>query len=319
MLHLVVRRLLLLIPTLLLVTFGVFSLIALVPGDAATYVAGGVNATPEKIAEVREQLGLNDPYLVQYGHWLGDAVQLDFGKSVISGASVTDEIRRNLPVTLSIVVGALFVGIALAIPIGLWSGAKQGGLVDRVLLVVTSAGQSIPNFVVAIVLINYFSIEFGWFRAVGFDRLTSGDGLQVVLWLKSLTLPALALGIGIAARLARQIRAGVIETMHEPYVRTALAKGCSPRQLIGKHVFKNAALPAVTIAGLTLGAMIGGTVVIEQIFSVPGVGAYLVAAITNRDIPAIQGCLVLFVVGVALINLAVDILYGWLNPKIEVS
>jgi peptide/nickel transport system permease protein len=318
-LQLVVRRLLLLIPTLLLVTFGVFSLVALVPGDAATYIAGGANAEPAKIAEVRHELGFDDPYMVQYGRWLKKAARLDFGKSVISGSDVTGEIRRDLPVTVSIVFGAMFFALLFGIPIGLWSGARQGGLIDRALLLLTSASVSIPNFVLAIVFINYFAIQLGWFEAVGFVRLTSPHGLQIFDWLKSLTLPALSLGIGIGARFARQLRAGVVDTMNEPYIRAAWAKGCSPRRVIGKHVFKNAALPTLTIAGITMGAMLGGTVIVEQIFSVPGVGAYLVQAITNRDLPAIQGIVVMFVLSFAIINLLVDIVYGWLNPKIEVA
>lgn len=319
MLQLIGRRLLLLIPTLLLVTFGVFSLITLVPGDPATFLAGGENARPERIAEVREELGLNDPLLVQYGRWLGDAVTLDFGESLVNGQSVTEEVQRRLPVTLSIVGGSVLIGLVLGIPIGLASGARQGSKLDRGLLAFTSAGLAIPNFVLALLLINYFAIERGWFDAVGFTRLTSPDGLQVGEWLKSLALPSIALGVGVAARLARQLRAGVLDVLDEPYIRTAWAKGCSPRRVIAKHVFKNAAMPTVTVAGLLLGGMIGGTVIVEAIFASPGVGEYLVRAITASDLPVIQGVAVMFVLAFALINLVVDVIYGWLNPKIEVS
>jgi peptide/nickel transport system permease protein len=318
MLRIVLRRLLLVIPTLLLTTFGAFSLVALVPGDAATYLAGGDTASPEKIAEVRNELGLDDPHLLQYVRWLSGAVRLDFGDSLLGG-SVTDQIQQRLPVTLSIVGASVLIGLALAIPIGLWSGARHGGFIDRALLLVTSLGLSIPNFVLAILLVNYFAVGLGWFDAVGFTHLTSDDGLHVVEWLKSLTLPSISLGIGVAARLARQIRAGVVDTLNEPYVRTALAKGCSPRRVIGKHVCKNAAIPAVTVAGLLIGAMVGGTVIVESIFSAPGMGEYLVRAIANRDLPVIQGVVVVFVLAFALINLVVDIIYVWLNPKIEMA
>lgn len=319
MAQLIGRRLLLLVPTLLLVTFGVFSLITLVPGDPATFLAGGANASPERIEEVRDQLGLNDPFLEQYGRWLADAVRLDFGESLVSGQSVTDDIRFRLPVTLSIVAGALVVGLVLGVPIGLISGARQGGLTDRVLLTLTSVGLAVPNFVLAILLVNYLAIERNWFDAVGFTRLTSDDGLRVVEWLKSLALPSLALGIGVAARLARQVRAGVVDVLDEPYVRTAWAKGCPPHTVIAKHVFKNAAMPTVTVFGLIVGGMIGGTVIIEAIFASPGVGEYLVRAIVNSDLPVIQGVAVMFVLAFALINLVVDIVYGWLNPKVQVS
>jgi peptide/nickel transport system permease protein len=318
-LQLVVRRLVLLIPTLLLVTFGVFSLIALVPGDPAVTLAGGANATPERILEVREELRLDDPYLVQYGRWLGNAVQFDFGDSLFQEKRVASEIANRLPVTLSIVAGGVLVGLLIAIPVGLFTGARHGGLADRVLLLLTSAGMSVPNFVLAIVLINYFAVQFGWFDAVGFTRLTEDGSLHVFDWLKSLTLPAISLGVGLGSRLARQLRAGVVEVLDEPYVRTAWAKGCSPRRVIGKHVFKNAAMPSVTVAGLVIGGLLGGTAIVEQIFSIPGVGEYLVSAIGLRDLPVIQGGVVVFVLGFVLINLAVDILYGWLNPKVDVS
>jgi peptide/nickel transport system permease protein len=320
MLQLVLRRLLLLIPTLILVTFGAYSLMALVPGDAAVFMAGGEHASPARIEQVREDLGLNDPHLVQYGRWLGNAVQLDFGQSLLTGGDVTAEIRHRLPVTLSILLGSIVIGLALAIPIGLWSGAKQDGLVDRVLLFVTSAGLAVPNFVLAILLINYLAIRQGWFDAVGFTRLTGRGGeLDVAGWLRALTLPSIALGVGVAARLARQIRAGVVDVLHEPYIRTAWAKGCRPSAVVAKHVFKNAAMPSVTVAGLLIGGMLGGTVIVEAIFAAPGIGEYLVRAVNARDIPVIQAVAVMFVLAFVLINLVVDIVYGWLNPKVEVA
>jgi peptide/nickel transport system permease protein len=315
MLQLVLRRLVLLIPTLILVTFGTFSLLALVPGDVASYLAGGESATPARIAEVKEQLGLDDPYLVQYGRWLGDAVRLDFGESLIGGQDVTEQIKQRLPVTAAISIGAMLVGLLIAVPVGLWSGARQGGRVDRTLLFLTSGGMAIPNFVVALLLVNYFAVKFGWFDAVGFTRFSDNPAE----WLRSLTLPAVSLGLATGARLARQLRSGVVDTLNEPYIRTAWAKGSSPVRVIGKHVLKNAAMPSVTIAGLVMGSMIGGTVIIENIFSAPGVGNYLVTAIVARDMPVIQGAMVLFVLTFVLVNLIVDIIYGWLNPKIEVA
>ena len=319
MLQLIGRRLLLLIPTLILVTFGVFMLVTLVPGDPATTLAGGENATPEAIEKVRTELGLDDPLVVQYGRWVGDAATLDFGNSLSTGQSVTDEIQRRLPVTLSIVLGSMVLGLAIGIPMGLLAGAKQGGLIDKALLALTSLGLAIPNFVLAILLINVFAVNLGWFKPIGFDNLFGDDGVQPVSWLKTLALPAAALGIGVAARLARQVRTGVVDTMHEPYIRTAWAKGCKPRTVVGKHVFKNAAMATVTVAGLLIGGLIGGTVIIESIFSANGVGSYLVTAITAGDLPVIQGVVVMFVLAFAIINILVDIMYGWLNPKVQVA
>ena len=179
--------------------------------------------------------------------------------------------------------------------------------------------MAIPNFVLAILLINVFAVNLGWFDAIGFTSLTGPDGFQPGGWSKSLVLPSLALGVGVAARLARQVRSGVVDTMNEPYVRTAWAKGCAPGTVVRKHVFKNAAIPTVTVAGLLLGGMIGGTVIIEQIFSIPGVGGYLINAIIGLDLPVIQGIVIMFVLAFAIINIAVDILYGWLNPKVQVA
>ncbi len=315
MLPVIGRRLLLLVPTLLLVSFGVFSLIVLVPGDPATTLAGGQNATPERIELVRDELGLDDPFLVQYGRWLGGAVRLDFGNSLDSGESVMSEISARLPVTLSIVLGALVIGLIVGIPLGLISGARAGGWLDRALLAFTSTALAVPNFVLAIVLINYFANRWGWFDAVGFTRLSE----SFTGWLKSLVLPSLALGIGVAARLARQLRSGVLDVLEQPYVRTAWAKGCPAYRVIGKHVLKNAVQSTVTVAGLILGGMIGGAVIIERIFASPGVGEYLVQSITAQDLPVIQAAAVLFVLAFAVINVVVDLLYGWLDPRVTVS
>ena len=287
----------------------------LVPGDPATTLAGGTSATPERVAKVRAELGLDDPFLVQYGRWISHAVRLDFGTSLTTGKDVADEIRYRLPVTLSIAAGAFVVGIGLGVSMGLIGGSRPGGWVDRVVLTFSSAGLAIPNFVLAILLINVFAVNLGWFDAVGFTRLTENPAE----WLRSLTLPAIALGLGVAARLARQVRAGVVDTLGEPYIRTAWAKGCPRRTVIWKHVFKNAAMPSVTVAGLLIGAMIGGTVIIESMFAQPGVGEYLVQGISSQDLPVIQGVAVLFVLVFVVINLVVDIIYGWLNPKVHVS
>lgn len=315
MLPMIGRRLVLLVPTLLLVTFGVFSLITLVPGDPAVTLAGGMNASPDAIESVRTELGLDRPFIAQYFSWLGDAVRFDFGTSLKTGNDVMSEVGQRLPVTLSIVFGALVFGLLLGIPIGLVSGARSGGLVDRGLLLVTSLGLAIPNFVLALVLINFFAVRWGWFDAVGFTRLTDSP----TGWLKSLVLPSVSLGLGVAARLARQLRAGVLDVLEQPYVRTAWAKGCPPSKVIGKHVLKNAALPTVTVAGLIIGGMLGGAVIIESIFGSPGIGEYMVRAISGQDLPVIQAVAVLFVLAFAVINLIVDLLYGWLNPKVQVE
>lgn len=320
MLTLIARRLLFLVPTILLVTFGMFVLVSISPNDPAVRLAGGSDfATPERIAEVRDELGLDEPLLSQYASWLGDAARFDLGDSFVTGNDVVGEIRHRLPITLSITLGALVVGLVLGLPFGVAAGAKAGGLLDRSLLFATSGGLSIPNFVLGLLLINFFAIRLDWFDAIGFDRLTADGGLQVGAWLKSLTLPSLALGVGVGARLARQVRAGIVDTMQEPYVRTAWAKGLRPMVVVGKHVLKNAAIPTVTVFGALFSAMLGGTVIIETLFGAPGLGEYLARAVGEGDLPVIQALSIMFILVYVFVNLAVDIVYGWLNPRISVA
>lgn len=315
MFALVVRRLLALIPILIIVSFGVFALVTIVPGDAAARAAGGLDATREEIEQKREELGLNDPLLVQYGRWLGNAARFDLGESVISGRSVTDQILSRMPITMSIAFGAMVVSLVLGVPTGVIAGMRPGGLADRFCLLGTSLGIAIPNFVLAIFLVSIFAVTLGWFDAIGFVRFTESPWG----WLRSVTLPALALGVSAAASLARQVRAGLIGVLATSYIRTAWAKGGRPRGVVGKHALKNAAIPAVTVLGLQLGVLLGGAVIIEQIFAIQGLGVYLVRGILDFDLPVIQGVTIVFVVTYALINLGVDVAYGWLNPKVRVA
>lgn len=316
MVGMIVRRLFSLVPVLLIVSFGVFMLSALVPGDPAITIAGGESATIERIDEVRDQLGLDDPLLVQYGRWLGDAAQLDFGESLFTSRStVWDEVRNRLPVTFSVAGMALLFGILIGVPVGIAAGTKPGGLMDRTSVTGTSLGLAFPNFFLAMLLITLFAVQRQWFPALGFTRF----GEDPVLWLKSVTLPALSLGLVSAASIARQLRAALIDVLGSNYVRTAWASGASTFRVLGKHALKNAAIPAVTVIGLQLSALLGGAVIIEQIFSIPGLGTYLLQALTRVDLPVIQGVTVTFVVIHVLLNLAIDISYGFLNPKVRVT
>jgi peptide/nickel transport system permease protein len=312
---LIARRLVALLPILLLVSLGVFALVTVVPGDAAARIAGGADASLEEIEAVRTELGLDDPLLVQYGRWLQGAVRLDLGESYISGRSVTDEIRSRMPITLAIAFGAIAVAVVLGVPAGIVAGTRPGGLVDRACLLGTSLGIAVPNFVVAIVLVTVFAVNLGWFDPTGFVRFSDSPSG----WLRSLILPSLALGAWAAASLARQVRAGLIDVLATSYVRTAWAKGARPGRVVGKHALKNAAIPAVTVLGLQLGTLLGGAVIVEQIFSIQGLGIYLVRAIIDFDLPVIQGVTIVFVLTYALINLVVDVAYGWLNPKVRVT
>jgi peptide/nickel transport system permease protein len=318
MLAMIARRLLSLIPVLLVVSFVVFMLVELVPGDAATTVAGGVNATPERIAEVREELGLDRPVLERYGDWLVDAVQLDFGTSYLNragGNTVAEDIELRLPVSLGLALAGLFVAIVVGVPLGILAGMRPGAAVDRASVTGTSLGLAIPNFVMAFLLITVFAINLGWFPALGYTKFTD-DPLE---WLEKITLPAIALGLFAAASVARQTRAAIVDVLQSNYVRTALAVGMSRRTTVVKYAFKNAAIPTVTVLGLQLATLIGGVVIIEQIFSIPGMGQYMLRALTLPDVPVIQGVTITFVVIYVLLNLLVDITYGYLNPRVRAA
>jgi len=245
---LVVRRLLSLVPTLLLVSFGVFALISLVPGDAAVKVAGGDQASTARIEQVRHQLGLDDPFAVQYEHWVTRAAHGDLGRSLVSGERVDTAIWSRLPVTLSIALAALFVCVAVGLPLGLLAGLRPGGIVDRTVLVVTSVAIGVPSFVLAMGLVTVFAVHLRWFEPVGFVRLSASPWQ----WLRSVTLPALALGAWPAASLARQIRAGIVDALRSPYVRTAWAKGAGVWRVVSIHALKNAAIASLTVVGLQL-------------------------------------------------------------------
>jgi peptide/nickel transport system permease protein len=320
MLGMIARRVLSLIPVLLVVTFVVFLLVELVPGDAAQSVAGGANATPEKIAEVREELGLDRPVLERYVDWLGDAVQLDFGKSYasynnVAAPSVAEEIEERVPVSLGLALAGLLVAVVIGIPLGILAGMRPGGVVDRLSVTGTSFGLAIPNFVLAFFLIQVFALSLDWFPAQGYTKFSDDPAA----WLESIALPAISLGVLAAASVARQTRAALIDVLQSNYVRTAFAVGTGTRRTVVKYAFKNASIPTVTVLGLQLAGLIGGVVIIEQIFVIPGLGTYMLRALTLPDVPVIQAVTVTFVVIYVLLNLSVDISYGYLNPRVRAS
>jgi peptide/nickel transport system permease protein len=320
MLGMIARRLLSLIPVLLVVTFVVFLLVELVPGDAATSVAGGANATPEKIAEVRADLGLDRPVLTRYFDWLGDAVQLDFGKSYasynnVAAPDVAEELGERIPVSLSLAFAGLFVAVVIGIPLGILAGMRPGGLIDRTSVTGTSFGLAIPNFVLAFFLIQVFALSLDWFPAQGYTKFSESP----TGWLETITLPAISLGVIAAASVARQTRAALIDVLQSNYVRTAFSVGTGTRRTVVKYAFKNASIPTVTVLGLQLAGLIGGVVIIEQLFVIPGLGTYMLRALSLPDVPVIQAVTITFVLIYVLLNLAVDISYGYLNPRVRTS
>ncbi len=317
MVGMIARRLLSLIPVLLVVSFVVFMLVELVPGDAATTVAGGADATPEKIAEVRADLGLDQPVLERYANWLTDAVQLDFGHSYLNqaGPSVAEEIEVRLPVSLGLALAGLFVAIVIGIPLGILAGMRPGGAIDRIGVTGTSFGLAIPNFVLAFFLIQVFALTLDWFPALGYEKFSDSPSG----WFEHIVLPAISLGVLAAASVARQTRAAIIDVLHSNYVRTAFSVGTGTRRTVVKYAFKNAAIPTVTVLGLQLAGLIGGVVIIEQLFAIPGLGTYMLRALTLPDVPVIQAVTITFVVIYVLLNLIVDISYGYLNPRVRTA
>ncbi|MCW2665636.1 MAG: peptide transporter [Frankiales bacterium] len=314
MLGLFLRRVLVSIPLLGVVSFLVFSLIVLVPGDAAVALAGP-DPDPAQIAAVRERLGLNDPYLVQYWNWLSGVLQGDLGDSLFTSQTVWSSISARLPATLSLAGLALLLAIVLGITVGSVAGLRPGTWIDRVATVTASVGVAVPYFWVGMILVLFLAIDNTLLPAVGYIPLTSDP----VSWLQHLIIPATALALAPAAVIARQTRASVATVMSEDYVRTAKAKGLSPVRVVGKHALKNAALPVVTVFGIEANRLIGGTVVIEQLFALPGIGQLAYQAVFARDFPVVQGVVLVSAVMVLMINILVDVSYGYFNPRIRQS
>jgi peptide/nickel transport system permease protein len=312
--QLVLKRVAMAIPLMFLVTFAAFSLTWLLPGDPAAAIAG-IDANPEQIALLREQLDLDDPAYLRYGRWVGNAVQGDFGESSYTNRSVTDEIQRRLPITASIAIGAFVMAVIIGMLIGLVQGIFAGRLPDKVLLMFVSLGLSTPGFWLATLLVSFFAVRWQWFPAVGYVGLTDSP----TAWLEHAFLPMLTLAIFTWSEIARQLRTGLVDVLDQDYIRAARARGLSRGRIIAKHALKNAALPTITIVGVRLGFLLAGSVIVENIFGIPGLGDYALTAIQTQDIPVIQAIVLVSGVAVIAVSVLVDIAYGFLNPKVKVS
>jgi peptide/nickel transport system permease protein len=302
-------------PVLFIVSLGVFLLMQLVPGDPAVTLAGGAEATPERIEEVRDELNLDAPVIQQYGNWLVDAVRGDFGESLVTGKSVRSELAFRLPTTFGLALAAGFVALLVGGTLGLLSGLNPGKNIDRFGRLVASIGVSIPSFWLGPLLVIVFAVQRRWLPPSGFVAFRESP----MEWLRHIALPAVTLGMYLAAAMGRQLRAALIDVLDSNYVRTLWAKGATQRLVLVKHALRNAAIPAITVFGLQFANLIGGTVIVEQIFGIPGLGDYLLRSILASDIPVIQGATMLFVVTQVVISLLVDVSYGALNPKVRVA
>ncbi len=312
MLAYIVRRLLLLIPVLLIVGVVVFTLMHLTPGDPAAVMLGR-EATTEQKEALRERLGLNEPVPVQFVAWFRNALRLDFGDSLFIGKPVTQALLDRAEPTGLLTLYALTLSVVIAIPAGVIAAVRANSLLDRLLMVVSISGVAIPSFFFGILLILFFAVVLGWLPSGGYVDIRDDPGEH----LRYMLLPTLALGFSAAGLLARLVRSTMLDVLNEEYVRTAYAKGLPERHVVLLHAFRNALIPVLTIVGISLAGMLGGAVVIETVFNIPGMGRLLVQSVTRRDIPVVQGAVMTIAAIQVLVMLLVDLLYVYIDPRIR--
>jgi len=314
MLIYIVRRLLSAIPTLILVSLFVFTLQKLLPGDPVLAMAGE-ERDPAVMEYLREKYRLNDPLPLQYIHWVGNVLQGDFGTSLRTEQPVTTLVASKLPVTIELSVLALIIALLIGIPTGVISAVRKGTAVDYGANIVALSGISIPHFWLGLLLIMIFAVKLQWLPASGFVPLSE----DVMQNLKTLILPAFVLGAGLSGVLMRHTRSAMLEVLRADYVRTARAKGLFPRTVILKHALRNALMPIVTLTTLLFGELLGGAVLTEQVFSIPGFGKMIVDAVFNRDYAVVQGVVLCVAIGFLLLNLLADVLYRLINPRLRTA
>ncbi len=308
----IIRRLLATLPVMAVVGIAVFLLLHLTPGDPAVVIAGDY-ARPEDIEKIRESLGLNKPLYVQFFSWAGAVLSGDLGTSIFSNLPVSRLIEQRLEPTLALATATIIFAILVAVPMGVIAAWKAGTLTDRTIMVFAVLGFSVPVFVIGYAMMWLFSITLGWFPVQGYKPI--GDGF--LPFLRSITLPTVALGIIYVALIARITRASMLEVLTEDYMRTARAKGLDNNALLIRHALRNASVPIVTIIGIGIALLIGGVVVTESVFNIPGLGRLTIDAVLRRDYPIIQGVILIFSGAYVLVNLAIDLSYTVLDPRIR--
>ncbi|MEA4920406.1 MAG: nickel ABC transporter permease [Clostridiaceae bacterium] len=300
----IAKRLVSMIPVLLGVTLIIYLIMNMAPGDPAKVILGE-QATPEQIAELRESMGLDDPVLVQYARYIWGLCRGTMGQSYNSRLECSIEIMARFPNTVRLASVAVLISVILALPLGILAAVKQNTLFDGVSMVIALIGVSMPVFWLGMLLILAFSLKLGWFPSSGSEG-----------W-KSIVLPAVTLGFMHMASIARVTRSSMLEVIRQDYIRTARAKGVAENKVITKHALKNALIPTITVVGLQIGAMLGGSVMTESVFAWPGIGRLMVQSINKRDIPMVLGCVIMFSVSFSIVNLIVDVLYGFVDPRIK--
>lgn len=305
MLKFIGKRLLTMIPVLLGISFIIFLIMSLTPGEVTTLILGE-GATEEAVEELREEMGLNDPVLVQYARYMFNVIfKGDFGSSYISKMSVIEELAARLPNTIKLALGSVALMVILGIPIGILSAVKQYSIVDNVTLFASMLICAMPSFFMGLCLMLEFSLKLKWFPSIGTDS-----------W-KSFVLPCITCCAVHLAQLIRMTRSNMLEVIRTDYVRTARSKGASERRIVFGHALRNALLPVITVVGLNLGAMLGGAVITESIFSISGVGTMIVNGIRKKDTPAVMASILMVAVMISVVNLLVDIIYAYVDPKLR--
>jgi peptide/nickel transport system permease protein len=312
MLAYIVRRLLATIPVMAIVALFVFSLLYIAPGDPAAVIAGD-QATPADVERIRQNLGLDRPFLVQFWDWLSRLMQADLGRSIFTNLPVTTMIAQRVEPTLSLMAVTLVLSVVVAVPLGVLAAWKAGSLFDRAIMAFAVFGFSVPVFVVGYLLAFVFALQLEWLPVQGYTPIARGFWP----WLENLILPSIALGCVYIALIARITRASMLEVLAQDYIRTARAKGLGQGTILFLHALKNASVPIVTVIGIGIALLIGGAVVTESVFAIPGLGRLTVDAILRRDYPVIQGVVLLFSFVYVLVNLAIDLVYTVLDPRIR--
>ena len=308
----VIRRVLQLIPVLFGISVLIFAVMKMIPGDVISGILG-VDATPELRAQLEEIYGLNRPYVVQYLDWIGGVLHGDFGESIRTAEPILPQILTRFQVTAELTILAAIISWFIAIPLGILAAVKRNSLADRFVRVFALLGVSVPNFALSILLILFLSLAFGYFSPLGYVSFFEDPlrNLQIMI------LPASILGVSIAGSVMRMTRSSVLEVLRQDFVKTVRAKGASERVAIFKHVLRNALIPIITLVGMQIGTLLGGAVIVEQIFSLPGLGQMTLTGINQRDYPVVQGCVLFIAFVYVLVNLITDLLYTWIDPRIS--
>ena len=314
MLSYIIRRLLGVIPVMVVVGVFVFSLLHLAPGDPAAIIAGDT-ATQADIARIRTNLGLDRPLLEQFSSWGWATLRGDLGVSMFSGIPVTELMAQRMGPTVSLAFTTMLVAVVIAITLGVLAAWKAGSLLDRAVMALAVTGFSVPVFVVGYIMVYFIALQWRWLPVQGYLPMSEGFWP----WLRHLILPSFALGLGYVALIARITRGSMLEVLSEDYIRTAAAKGVATVPMLLRHALKNAAVPIITVIGIGVALLISGVVITESVFNIPGIGRLVVDAISRRDYPIIQGVMVVFAAVYVLINLMIDIAYSFIDPRIRYS